>query len=498
MDWWTKIRLEVLRGEKSKREILRREGIHWETLKKILEYSEPPGYRLKQPRPKPKIGPYLEWIAQIIEEDKALPKKQRHTAKRIYERIREMGYGGRYTQVREAVRELKRVKQEVFMPLIHRPGEAQVDFGYALAKVSGVLRKVGFFVMVLPHSDAFFVMAFERECTESYWEGHVRAFEFFGGVPNRISYDNSKILVSKIIGPHERKLTDGFLKLQSHYLFREHFCRVRRANEKGVVEGVVKFARLNFFVPVPRVGDLDELNSKLAEMCRQDLKRRLRGKTGAKAEMLKEDGAAFLPLPVVAFDACRKQPTRANSLSLVRFDDNDYSVPVCYAHHEILIKGYVDRVVLCHRDKVVAEHRRSWGREGIFFDYRHYLPLLERKPGALDHARPLADLNLPECFDTLRRRLVAEEKRKGEGTREFIRVLRLLEDYSMGRVREAVEKALLIRAHSRDAVLQFLLPQFSWKNTTFWLDGRQHLRLVKVAKPDLSLYGTLLPEGGAP
>jgi len=137
MDWWTKIRLEVLRAERSKREILRREGIHWETLRKILEHSEPPGYRLKEPRPKPKIGPYLERIAQIIEEDKALPKKQRHTAKRIYERIREMGYAGRYTQVKEAVRELQRVKGEVFVPLIHRPGEAQADFGYALGKISG-------------------------------------------------------------------------------------------------------------------------------------------------------------------------------------------------------------------------------------------------------------------------------------------------------------------------------------------------------------------------
>ena len=137
MDWWTKVRLEVLRGEKSKREVLRDEGIHWETLKKILEHSEPPGYRLKEARPKPKIGPYLERIAQIIEQDKALPKKQRHTAKRIYERIREMGYGGKYTQVKTAVRELVRIKQEVFMPLIHRPGEGQVDFGYALAKVAG-------------------------------------------------------------------------------------------------------------------------------------------------------------------------------------------------------------------------------------------------------------------------------------------------------------------------------------------------------------------------
>ena len=137
MEWWTRIRLEVLRGEVSKREVLRREGIHWETLKKIEVYSEPPGYRIREPRPKPKIGPYLERIAQIIESDKELPKKQRHTAMRIYHRIKEMGYGGKYTQVKEAVREIQRVKREVYMPLVHHPGEAQVDFGYALVKVAG-------------------------------------------------------------------------------------------------------------------------------------------------------------------------------------------------------------------------------------------------------------------------------------------------------------------------------------------------------------------------
>jgi transposase len=482
MEWWSRIRLEVLREETSKRGVLEREGISWGMLKKIMGHSEPPGYRMKEARPKPKLGPYLERIAQIIESDKDLPKKQRHTAKRIYERIKEVGYRGKYTQVKRAVREIKRLKREVFMPLIHRPGEAQVDFGYALVSFYGVLRKV-----------AFFVMAFERECTESYWEGHVRAFEFFGGVP-RISYDNSKVLVSKIIGPHERKLTDGFLKLQSHYLFREHFCRVARPNEKGVVEGLIRFTRLNFFVPVPQVGDFQELNAKLAEQCREDLKRRVRGNLGTKAELLAKEQASLLPLPASPFDACRKQPTRANSLSLVRFDDNDYSVPVSYAHHEILVKGYVERVVLCHKEKVVAEHRRSWGKEGIFFNPVHYLSLLGQKPGSLDHARPLADLNLPACFDILRRRLLVEEHKEGAGIREFIRVLRLLEDYPMARLRGAVEKALDIRAHSRDAIAQYLIPRSSWPPSTFVLDGREHLRWVEVARPDISAYRTLLSE----
>ena len=494
MEWWTKIRLEVLRGESSKREILRREGVHWKTLTKILTHPEPPGYRMKRSRPKPKIGAYLEQIAQIIESDKSLPKKQRHTAKRIYERIKESGYQGGYTQVREAVRDIKRRNKEVFMPLVHNPGEAQVDFGYALAKIAGFLRKVAFFVMALPYSDAFFVMAFERECTESYWEGHSRAFEFFGGVPCRISYDNSRVMVSKIIGSRQRKLTDGFLQLQSHYLFREHFCRVARPNEKGVVEGVVKFARLNFFVPVPQVGDFDELNKKLVTMCRDDMGRRLRGKSGTKAELIAEDRQLFLPLPPSPFDACRKQPTRANSLSLVRFDDNDYSVPVAYAHHEILIKGYVDRVVLCHGPKVVAEHKRSWGKEGVFFNYRHYLPLLERKPGCLDYARPLSGFDFPECFNLLRRRLIAEQSKEGMGIREFIKVLRLLEDYPMGRVKRAVEKGLGMRAHCRDAIVQFIVPR---AHKTFVLDGREHLCRVKVGAPDVSAYQALMSEGGA-
>jgi len=492
MEWWTKIRLEVLRGESSKRAILRRENIHWETLKKILKYPEPPGYRSKKPRQKPKLGSFLERIVQIIEDDKAVSKKQRHTSKRIYERLKAEGYQGGCTQVKEAVREIKRVNQEVFMPLVHRPGEAQVDFGFAVAKMAGVLRKIAFFVMVLPHSDAFFVMAFERECTETYWEGHERAFEFFGGVPNRISYDNSKVLVSQVLGGGERKFTDGFLKLQSHFLFREHFCRVRRANEKGVVEGVVKYTRLNFLVPVPQVSGLEELNRDLAEACREDLKRRLRGKSSTKAQLLAEDREAFLPQPAGGFDPCRKVPTRANSLSLARFDRNDYSVPVAYAHHEILVKGYVDRVLLVHKQCVVAEHRRSWGKEGVFFNYLHYLPLLERKPGAVDHARPMADLNLPDCFNVLRRRLENEQRKEGDGTREFIRVLRLLEDYPMSRLEGAVEKALGMRVHSRDAIAQFLSPRPSLQRSTFLLDGQKHLRRVQVDRPNLTAYQALL------
>lgn len=490
MDWWTRIRRKVKVEGVSKRQVMREEGIHWRTLEKILTHSEPPGYRLKSPRPKPRIGPFIDRIREIIEADRNIPKKQRHTAKRIFERIREEGYEGGYTQVKQAVREIKRQTKEVYMPLSHRPGEAQADFGEALVKMGGVLRKVLFFIMALPYSDAFFIRAFERIRTETWWEGHVRAFEYFGGVPFRITYDNDKVLVAQIIGAHERKLTRGFLQLQSHFLFAEHFCRVRRANEKGVVEGTVKFARRNFFVPVPEVRDFDELNAYLVEMCRTDLKRRLRGRREDKEKLLSDDRAAFLPLPAAPFDACRKASTTASSLSLVRFDGNDYSVPVRYAHHPVVVKGYAGRVEVCFKGRRIASHNRLWGKEDVSFDPVHYLALLERKPGALEYARPLEDWRLPECFHVLRNRQGNEWG--GKGTREYIRVLRLLEKHPFEAVTQAVEKGLRNGALSRDAIAQYLFPREEWRETKFDLAGREHLRCVKVTQTDISEYGTLL------
>ncbi len=494
MEQWSEIRRRVLVEGVSHRQILRETGMHWRTLQKILAHSEPPGYRQQQPRPRKKLGAYLERIAQILKTDQAMPRKQRHTAKRIWERLRTEGFTGGYTVVKEAVRDLTHKQQEVFVPLVHPPGEAQVDFGQAAVKVNGRLCKVAFFVMALPYSDAPFVMAFERECTETFWEGHVQAFEFFGGVPRRITYDNTKVAVAQIMGDgKERRLTQGFLQLKSHHLFDHHFCRVARGNEKGVVEGLVKFTRLNFFVPVPQVRDLAALNHELRQRCMEDQQRRLRGQAGSKAQLLAEDQKAFLPLPVTRFEACRKVSTQASSLSLVRFDRNDYSVPVRWAYHGIVVKGYWQEVVLCAAGGEVARHPRIWEAEQVRFEPLHYLALLETKPGALDHARPLAGWTLPECFALLRRRL--ESEREGDGTREYIKVLRLLEKHPLPRLRQAVEQALQVGAITRDAVAQFLYPREDWCVTTFSLDGRPHLRQVRVAAPNLAQYRDLV--GGA-
>lgn len=479
MQQWTDIRRRVLVEGVSKRQILRETGMHWTTLEKILSHSSPPGYQLKDLRQKPKLGPYIDTIGEILLSDKQMPKKQRHTAKRIFDRLKEMGYTGGYTGVKEVVAELKRTTREVFMPLVHRPGEAQVDYFFALARIGGRLEKVAIFLMALPYSDAFFMMCTPRECTETFWEGHVRAFAFFGGVPCRISYDNSRVAVKQIVGVHRRELTDGFLELASHYLFEHHFCTIRRPNEKGVVEGTGKYARCNFMVPVPQVADYDELNAYLLERCRSDLVRRTSGQTRTKEDLLREDQAAFLPVPPGAFDACRKTVTRASSLSVVR-----------YAHHEVTVKGYWDRVQICRGKEQIAVHRRLWGKSETVYDPRHYLPLLKRKPGALDHGLPLQDLGLPECFAVLRRR--CENERGRQGTKDFIAVLMLLEKHPVRRVAAAVEKTLAVGATSPDVVGMYLHPDPATEPGTFLLTGRPHLRSVQVAPPQVSAYADLV------
>lgn len=493
MELWTEIRRRVLTGELSRRQAAKAYQLNYRTIEKIVGHVEPPGYRRAQPRKRPKLEAFLPRIAEILEADKTAPKKQRHTAQRIFDRLREEhAYDGSYESVKEAVRDYRQRHQEVFLPLNHPPGEAQVDFGYAYVEIAGELVQAALFVMTLPYSDAFFLQAFPRECTEAFQEGHQRALEFFGGVPRRISYDNTKIAVTKITGSRERQLTREFLRLQSHYLFQAHFCLVRRANEKGKVEGLVGFGRRNFLVPVPQVESLTQLNEELARRCEADLDRTLRGKSGSKRQLLAEERAALLALPAQPFDARRVTQAAACGLSLVRFDTNRYSVPVAHARRPITIVATVDEVRLIDAGQLVATHPRSWKREQDVYDPVHYLALLEQKPGGFDHAKPLADWGLPACFDQLRRLLEAD----GLGTREFIRVLRLLERFQLRQLTDAVEYALDIGVIDSDAIRVIAEHRHEEPVALFSLDGRPHLRTVAVETTDVTAYGVLL-EGGA-
>jgi transposase len=499
MHIWTQIRRLVLTKEKSKRAVCKEFSIHWKTLEKILSHEEPPGYRRLKARERPKLAPFIPIIHTILEQDKTAPKKQRHTNKRIFERLRdEHGYTGGITVVSDIIRQWRLTTAEVFMPLSHKPGEAQFDFGEAEVILCGEPTKVAYCVMSLPFSDAFFVQVFPRECTETFQEGHRRAFEFFGGVPKRISYDNSRIAVAKFVGQRGDDPTREFLRLQSHYLFEHHFCLVRRPMEKGHTENLIGFARRNFMVPVPRVDSLEQLNAELTQRCREDLERRVRGQPANKRTLLSEEQAVLLPLPKSAFEARRIEPAQANSLSLVRFDGNDYSVPTRYAHQKVTAIGGIEEVRLVVRDQLVAKHPRDWSKEQVHYDPVHYLALLERKPGALDFAKPLENWGLPDCFDLLQRRLEADDKTPGvstnrsHGRREYIKTLRLLETIPLSALTKAIERALAIDVLAVDAIR--LLVQQGLEEPTKWfrLDNHPHLQQHSIPPPKLAGYGELV------
>jgi transposase len=494
MDKWIELRRKIRNQEIPLRQISRESGIHRQTLRKIRDHSQPPGYQRAQPIQKSKIDPYIERIKAILEDDKGADhKKQYHTAKKIWEILQSEGFTGGYTIIKDAVREIKKTSKEVFMPLSQRPGEAQVDFGQAVVKFGDILGKIMFFVMSMVHSDALFVMAFPRECTEAFLEAHVRAFDFFGCVPKRISYDNTRIAITKIMTHHKRDYTAEFKRLISHYLFEPYFCNVRRPNEKGIVEGSVKYSRLNFMVPVPQVKDYDELNRFLLECCESDLDRILRGKCSlSKKQLLAEDRIAAIALPDDTFDYRKTTSTFASSVSLARYDTNDYSVPVRWAHHSVTVKASVSFIEAYQQDKRIAKHRRCWGREQQIFDPLHYLELLEHKPGSLDHARPLEDWQLPGCFHTYRKCL---ETHRENGTKEYIQILLLLKKYSVTQLAEAISKALNSRIYCYDAILQFLLTPEDYAFTTFSLAGREHLRRVVVNTTNVSAYRSLVSGG---
>ena len=475
----------------SEREAARQFGISRETVRKMLRYSIPPGYSRRQPVRRPKLGAWIGIIDQILEEDKARPGKQRHSAKRIFERLREeYAFPGGYTIVKDYVRQRKLTQREMFVPLAHPPGHAQVDFGEALVVIAGQEQKAHYFCLDLPQSDDCFVMAFPAETTEAFLEGHVQGFAYLGGVPQTILYDNTKLAVAQILGDGTRKRTQAFSELQSHYLFGERFGRPGKGNDKGKVEGLVGYARRNFLVPVPRCASWQELNLQLVEQCRKRQQRQLRGHEQTIGERFKKDREVLLPLPPAPYAACEKRTTRVTSLALVRYRSNDYSVPVAYGHRDVLIKGYVHEVVICCGSEVIARHSRSYEREDMIFDPLHYLALLEQKPNALDQAAPLADWQLPEEFWQLRRLLEARLSKRGK--REFVQVLRLLETFRQEEVAYAVREALGLGAISFDAVKHLLLCHIERRPPRLDLDSYPHLPLAQVAATSATDYLSLL------
>jgi transposase len=504
VDDYLRVRRAVQIEGLSKRAAARRFGIDPRTVTKMMTFSVPQGYVRTKPPVRPKLDPFIGTIDKILAEDKVRPKKQQHTAKRIFERLRdEHGFTGGITIVKDFVAGCQQRARDMFVPLVHPPGHAQADFGEALAVIGGVERKIHYFAFDLPHSDANFVVAYPAETTEAFCDGHVQAFTFFAGlaetglaetgragVPQSILYDNTKIAVAKILGDGKRVRTRVFTELQSHYLFQDRFGRPAKGNDKGKVEGLVGYARRNFMVPVPVFESFAALNTHLAACCRKRLGERLRGETETIGERLVRDLAAFQqPLPS-PYDSCEKIGTRVSSLSLVRYRLNDYSVPTSFGHRDVLVRGYVHEVVVACGTEIIARHPRSYEREDFVFDPLHYLALIERKINALDQAAPLADWQLPEEFATLRRLL---EARMGKpGKREFVQVLRLMEAFAAEDVAAAVRDAIVRGAVGIDAIKHLVLCRIERRPPRLDLGAYPYLPKATVATTSVRSYMDLL------
>jgi transposase len=492
VDMYRKVRLACAEGM-SQREAARHFNISRDSVRKILAFSVPPGYRRIAPVKRPKLDGFTDIIDGWLEDDRGVHRKQRHTAKKVFERLRdEHGFSGGYTIIKDYMRERERRGREMFVPLSHPPGHAQADFGEATVIVGGVEQKAHFFVMDLPHSDACFVRAYPAATAEAWVDGHVHTFAFFGRVPLSVLYDNDRCLVSKILPDGTRlraRLFNGFL---SHYVLRDRYGRPGKGNDKGNAEGLVGFSRRNFMVPVPRFATWEAFNAYLEAQCRKRQSDVLRGQTETIGERLARDLAAMPELPAAPFEACDQATGRVSSQALVRYRTNDYSVPVAYGHRDVWVRGYVDVVVIGCGGDVIARHPRCYGREDAVFDPLHYLPLIERKINALDQAAPLAQWELPHEFATLRRLMEARMLKMGR--REYVQVLRLLETFGMEELHAAVRKALKLGAVGFDAVKHLVLCQVEKRPPRLDLDVYPYLPRATVATTRASSYMALLSE----
>ena len=363
------IRWLYYQQHESVRAIARKLGHSRKTVRKILALEDPREHKYPRglSKPRPVMGPVEHIIETWLREDEGKPRKQRHTARRIYQRLKEeYGFQGSEVSVRRAVRLMKQrigeKEKTAYIPLEFVLGEAaQCDWGEAWVVLGGQLTKVHIFCMRLCASRAIFARAYLHQRQEAFFEGHRLAFEFFGGVPKRVIYDNLKTAVRKVLEGTRREEQEAFVALRSHYVFAADFINVRRANENGRVENGVGFIRRNFFVPVPEFGSLDELNAYLLRACLQYAQEnKVPGLDVTVISLWEEEKKALLPLPSRPFACCRTVHVKSDRYARVCFETNYYFVPTIFADSLLILRAYVDRVEVWRgSDEMIARHTRG-------------------------------------------------------------------------------------------------------------------------------------------
>jgi transposase len=425
------------------RAIARDTGHSRNTVRKALS-KEHCGYSARKDQPYPVLGQYLDIIDRWLKGDKDKPKKQRHTAKRIYSRLcYEHGFKGSDRTVRKYVHDARRLlgldNSLVFIPLDPELGfEAEVDWGTSHAILAGEYVKLKMFCMRSKGSGKHFVQCFPCERQQALFEGHIQAFDFFSGVFSTLIYDNLTTAVDKVLRGRDRKLHESFLKFQAYYNFTPRFCNPGQGHEKGGVEGLVGYARRNYMVPIPEAQGLEELNRRLLEECLAYGNHRMSGREETVNELYEKEKRHLLPIPGVRFSNIETFSGKVDKYSTMIMDKNRYSVPTRYVAFESA--------------RPIRQWREVW----------------------------------PECLERLLGRF-CEKQGHTRGTKDFINVLMLFKEHKKEDVVSAVEEAISAGVSSSEAVEHILISRIApVEHSPVPLDNWETL-----SPPDVSVYSSI-------
>lgn len=481
----------------SQRAAAKRFGLSRDTVARLLR-EEPTGDERRYRRGVPRRAPLREaalphiqgWLAENERLRRVAPKQQ-WTAHRMWQELQRLGIGIAEPTVRRLVRACRQRVPAVFVPLSFGPGErAEFDFGHALVELAGVEQQVPYLAGRLRYSGAIYVECFPTERQECFLLGQRHAFECWGGVPHQVVYDNLKPAVAEIMAGHTRREQAAFTHFKSAYAFEAVFANPAAGWEKGSVENLIGFARRSFLVPIPRQPDLAALNAALRAACLADQERVMAGRQEPIAERLVSERAALLPLPAYPVEVGIVRSVLVRRTGHVRFQTNEYSVPVRYVGQLLTLRADPSAVRLFAGAEEVAAHPRCYGRMQVTEDFRHYVPVLLEKPFAVPFASAVRNGALPAAWERYRQELVA---RSPEGNREFARILALCLSYPLEQVSAALELAASQGVYSVDAVRQLLGWASAPSQPAAPLDPADYPAYQQPASlPDLAAYNQLL------